>query len=510
MLAFAGIARAQTPEGFKRIESPARGITLYIPTTFDEIPVPPDAQWLQMKFSEKADAVKKGTPLAEMRILRVPIKGVATNAPASQPAASQPAASQPAPVANRGPEFANFADFLKKVMGDWSAKADGTLDGSNGRKFERFQLTRKEPPFSAVAFATADGDESVAIICIAPNVTFSDLTKKFERVAKLIQFREPADELTDDIEAYYKRHPFRNADYRIKVRQSLPKVWKADDTENFIFVYDVRDQLLMKRMKHDLEVIRKKYTEMFPPIRPIEAVSTVRVCKDREEFLKFAEIDPKMPIAGFWNSNSRELVFYNNVKDPNFPTASWEDAFVVLYHEGFHQYIYYACGEIAPHSWFNEGLGDYFSGSKIGELATKVEKIAENPWRVGTVKKMVTEKTFAPLAKLVRFEQPEYYQKGGFYYAQGWSLIYFLSDPKVIKRHPLWGKILQTYLRTIVQVYNSELISLGANRAPDRVAAAQLAARKAATDAAFEDVDMAKMETEWKEFVLQLNDPRAK
>jgi hypothetical protein len=263
-------------------------------------------------------------------------------------------------------------------------------------------------------------------------------------------------------------------------------------------------------MKHDLEVIRTKYVELFPPAAPIEAVSTVRVCKDREEFLKFAGIPKNSPVAGFWNVHTQELVFYNAVKDPRYPNASHEDGYIVLYHEAFHQYIYYSAGEIAPHSWFNEGYGDYFSGAKIGDLGTKVDKILVNPWRCGPIQRSIEKKEIAPLKELVRFEQPAYYAKGHIYYPQGWSFVYFLNESKVAKKHPVWSKILPVYFKTLVSSYKDQLTKLGAKPAPDAVAAAQVAARAAAADAAFENVDYAALQTAWEQFTLSLEDPRGK
>ena len=206
--------------------------------------------------------------------------------------------------------------------------------------------------------------------------------------------------------------PYRGVEYRKDVRRNLSKGWKADDTENFIFVYDIADRVLLSKLKHDLEVIRTKYLELFPPVKAIEAVSTVRICKDRDEFVKFAGIPKNAPIAGFWNVGTKELVFYNNVKDPTYPSASLADSVIVLYHEAFHQYIYYSCGEIAPHSWFNEGYGDYFSGAKIGDTGAKVDRINVNPWRIGAIQRAIKASEIAPLAELVKFTQAQYYAKG--------------------------------------------------------------------------------------------------
>lgn len=501
--ALAIAARAQAPEGFKTVDNPGKGFSLFIPITFDEIPVPPDSQYLQMKFVEKLAAGTKAAFPREMRILKFELGSVATGEAVESSPASKPAAPGP-------PKIRSFQDYVTLGMRGWKATADGNVATNSGLKLERYKLTQEQAV--GVAYSVDTGDDLVALVCVSPKDTIEEIIKKFERTAKSLSVKDPSDSVNSNIELFYKQHAYRNVDYRKKVRSSLPTGWKAEDTENLIIVYDVKDKILINKMKRDLEVLRKKLVELFPPVRPVEAVSTVRVCKDRDEFLKFSELDKNTRVAGFWNVRSQELVFYNNVKDPNYPTASWEDALVVLYHEAFHQYIYYACGEIDPHSWFNEGYGDYFSGSKITDLSTKVERIQVNPWRVGAIQKAIEEKKYIPIKEIIRYEQAEYYNpvKIGICYPQGWSIIYFLNDAKTIKKHPSWGRILPTYLKTIIQVYQSELNRLGEKATREQVGAARLAARKAAVDAAFEDVDFTILENEWKAFILQLKDPRGK
>ena len=146
--------------------------------------------------------------------------------------------------------------------------------------------------------------------------------------------------------------------------------------------------------------------------------------------------------------------------------ASTDDTLAVLYHEAFHQYIYYSVGNVAPHSWFNEGHGDYYAGAKYKGGKFKIEPF---DWRVGTIKgaivtgqrKVVKEENgrrqydgnggYTPLPDFVRFTQGEYYSYPGICYAQGWSLIYFLREivPKNKKYNEKWGHILQVYFDTL-------------------------------------------------------------
>ena len=59
-----------------------------------------------------------------------------------------------------------------------------------------------------------------------------------------------------------------------------------------------------------------------------------------------------------------------------------ETTLAVLYHEAFHQYIYYSVGKVAPHSWFNEGHGDYYAGARYADKKFTIRPFA---WRVPAV-----------------------------------------------------------------------------------------------------------------------------
>ena len=111
-----------------------------------------------------------------------------------------------------------------------------------------------------------------------------------------------------------------------------------------------------------------------------------------------------------------------------------------MYHEAFHQYIYYAVGDVAPHSWFNEGHGDYFAGHIVkGKrvIATEFE------WRVKYLKLHSTlGRGLIPIRSLVRLPQREYYSNAGLKYSQGWALIYFLRN---VTRNESWRNIPNRY-----------------------------------------------------------------
>lgn len=216
--------------------------------------------------------------------------------------------------------------------------------------------------------------------------------------------------------------------------------WEALDTANYLIVYnkEVKRPLLKKIAKHIEAIRRDVYEKLFPPAAEIKAISVVRVCKDREEYLRYGAPPGS---AGYWSPRDEELVFYQD-------KSNKKDSLRVLYHEAFHQYIHYSVGEVAPHSWFNEGHGDYFAGHNYrgGKFRADVFR-----WRTGIIANAFARKTYVPLEEFLKYSQREYYTNPGLCYAQGWSLVYFLREVerrKIKKYEKYWG-LLDRYFEAI-------------------------------------------------------------
>jgi hypothetical protein len=213
--------------------------------------------------------------------------------------------------------------------------------------------------------------------------------------------------------------------------------------------------------------------------------------------------------AGYWNWVDEELVFYDaEVVDKNHRTSD-ADTFIVLYHEAFHQYIHYSTGELPPHTWFNEGTGDYFSGAVIKD--GKLQRIGPNPWRLRLIQEAIETDKFVPWAEILKFEQPQYYNPAIVHicYAQGWSMIYFLRKSELVEKRPEWKKILPTYFDTLKSVYGAKLAELEASGKQDDKEAkgkAGFEARTKAHEEAFRDVDIDELQEAWKTFTLAIED----
>jgi hypothetical protein len=248
---------------------------------------------------------------------------------------------------------------------------------------------------------------------------------------------------------------------RSEIERGLVKGWNVvvSTKKNYIVIYNTvndRNNQLAKVIGERIEMIREQvYEKQFPPKKKIEDVCIVRVCGGRGEYAAYGGPGGS---AGYWSPGTEELVFY----DASPAKAIDDDTVSVLYHEAFHQYIYYSTGRVSPHSWFNEGHGDYYAGAKLvaGKFVIKPFN-----WRLGTIKNALragpspvegdgfdrTKHGYTPLNRLTAFTQGEYYSYPDVCYAQGWSLIYFFREivPKNPKWNAKWGKILETYFNVL-------------------------------------------------------------
>ena len=341
-------------------------------------------------------------------------------------------------------------------------------------KLWQFQIPSwyQEPWHISMAEFVRDG-VAYGIFMTCGAKTEKQYKKAFEKIAKSFKW---IDKKAKDVESLDVLDGVNiTAKKRHEIERSMVSGWNVivSPKKNYIVIYNTangKNHLLAKTIAKRIELIRAQiYEKQFPPAFPIETVCIVRVCKDKKEYVAYGG-SPQS--AGYWSPGAEELVFY----DASRSKKADKDTLAVLYHEAFHQYIHYSVGRVAPHSWFNEGHGDYYAGAvyKGGKF-----KIKPFQWRVGVIRNAIvagerelTEETddkgnvrknwgnkgYTPLPHLVEFSQREYYAYPGVSYAQGWSLIYFLREivPKNKKYNEKWGHILDTYFDTLKAEVNKD------------------------------------------------------
>jgi len=552
LFTLAPVAPAQG--GYVTKKHPSRGIDFRKPKRWDKLPVQPTEEWVRFQLLEPVPEKERDRRRLQPKVEIIDIPYVSDPAPVTgvpEEPSDEPKEPAPEPE-DKGdepetegeeegeeaeeekpppPPINSWERYLERKMKGWKAdlvdelRPRGTRDevwtrevyhlsrGSRGgddeggRRRGRSQRSSRRAGYAYVW--NLPRKRTVVVFGQCAEDDLDELEPIFEEVGTELRLYEP--DLRED-ERWRKRYAqkgYRAIDYRTPVRiEAMEDGWKVEDTENYIVVYNTTDQPLVRRIVKDLEDIREKYVELFPPSGPIEAVSTVRVCSGMEEYYSYG--GPRGS-AGYWYDVTEELVLPDATVREKGEKTDKSNTFIILYHEAFHQYIHYSAGKLAPHSWFNEGYGDYFSGADIS--GGKVKKIGPNPWRVATIKKAVEDRKHVPLAELIRYEQRDYYRNAGLCYAEGWSLIYFLNTSKEALRHEVWSQILTVYFETLKASWAEQLARLeeeGKEEDATAKLAAQKEAREAAVDAAFDGVDIWELQKAWMEFVAEIPDPKGR
>jgi hypothetical protein len=214
----------------------------------------------------------------------------------------------------------------------------------------------------------------------------------------------------------------------------------------------------------------------------LSRTSVVRVCKDEDQYHQYGG---PSGTGGYWLWVEEELVIYDD-KEERGRDFTWG----VLSHEAFHQYIFYFYGNISPHSWYNEGSGDFYYGFEYKHGKFKLGP-ARN--RLENVQELIQQDRHLDLKDFVRWTKDQYYGsnkgngrggsklEGWECYAQGWSLIWFLRTGagKAKGWQKSWGSILDTYLDTLVESGDLEK----------------------AVDRAFEGVDWDAFQQSWLDYI---------
>lgn len=388
---------------------------------------------------------------------------------------------------------------------------DPNAKKTDDKPYEEYEV---KGPRTGYLYIREVGGRTVGVLGFADKEVMDVMTRRFRLVGQSIAKLEGADRKSDEALAFYDGKNFRDPIFRADARRAMLKQWKAKDTENFFIVYHTDNTKLINQVAGDLEAIRPLYQKYFPAKKPIEAVSVVRICKDLDEYHKYGG---PAGSGGYWNWVAKELVLFDYSAVP--PSAvtqsrhmSEKDSYIVLYHEAFHQYIYYAAGQISPHSWFNEGLGDVFSGTVIYDDSFKVKEVGPSRWRVNVVKDAEAGDKWIPLKELIKAEQHEYYNRAkvSVMYAEGWAFCYFLMIAKDGgQKNAQWAAIIPNYYESLKAAYEKRMNLLDSSSSIGDRQKAEKDARDEALEKTFKDIDLEALETAWRSWIKKTIDPWA-
>jgi hypothetical protein len=462
------------------------------------------------------DGVRSGSR-CDLQIIRIPLQSVTTGAKPAEEEPKEPKEGETRIILSESMK----KRLMPKTVIDW---IEGTYDGAP-KRWVRTPLKGGKMPGELFEFGS--GADAITIGYFQrPGAEWAVVYSSFEEsyrktwqdiYLKSIQTFVVTTDLDPDVAAAARSDP-NKLEGDAKRQALIASIagnpgWYAVDTKYYVILSNSKNKAFINSLSKDLETVREKvYSKYFPPRNKSTPLSPVRVLDTESEYYQYGGPGGS---AGYFSPDSGELVLFTKFEDVS-KTSSLEYCRSVAFHEAFHQYIHFAVGDVSPHSWFNEGHGDYFAGMVVSSGNIKFDTFS---WRVDFLKEKMREgNDLIPLRSLIRYPQSEYYTNAGLKYSQGWAVIYYLRNVTRNKRHKEILDRYFTYLADNVEAFRAKKKEKGGDEGKpepvpgipgikiidweDREKVEKILSE--AVDKAFEGVDLEALDKELRAWVEKL------
>ena len=278
-----------------------------------------------------------------------------------------------------------------------------------------------------------------------------------------------------------RAHPSRDAAHASIAAH--PDWWALDSEDYVLLSNGQEDRKTAQALLEDLQQARALYAAAFPGFADTaEDVSVIRLFATETEYEAYvgACAGPDYAwTAGLYNGNKRELVI--RPIPARTRNASYRRTLQTALHEGFHQYLHQATGVATPAVWFNEGFAAFFEGLSFRNGKPVFDE-DEGRFQVLQAFLAVKPAQPIPLGALLALDYEGYYAgtdaDRSFKYSLGWALVYFLERGAPLVRNKPYAGILPAYYEALRKTGDGA----------------------AATAAAFQGVNMAALERDFRAF----------
>jgi hypothetical protein len=203
------------------------------------------------------------------------------------------------------------------------------------------------------------------------------------------------------------------------------KGWWYDLTPEYIILSNLKggSGSLIEQLKSSMKVVRGAYRHCIPEPEQ-SGVAVIRIPATQQEYRDYVG-DENSWTGGLWVPGRKELVIC-----PAGEQGAREKRLSILrvtFHEGFHQYAFYALGQANASMWFNEGFAQLFENASLSNGRLVIE---ESPQALALLKAMGPG-SHRDLGRLLRLSREQFYdpmmQLRAWNYAMAWAFVYYLK-----------------------------------------------------------------------------------
>ena len=252
--------------------------------------------------------------------------------------------------------------------------------------------------------------------------------------------------------------------------------WFAEDAE-YLYLTNIRSaagQSLVRELRNTLPVLQQAYAKVVEPFSDKKEANVIRIFESKEAYTGYVGEGLEWSI-GCWMPSRRELCILSQGTDNK---ADKEQTAMIIRHEAFHQFLFYASGGIEDAVWFNEGHACFFEAAEVS--AQKRVVVGESQKKRSLMDNLDAAAQNIPVildADHAKFYSGDAKQRQ-LNYATAWGLVYFLRCGTSSGKAAAYAGILGNYRKALQESKSAQ----------------------AATKRAFEDVDMKAFQTAFLDF----------
>jgi len=253
--------------------------------------------------------------------------------------------------------------------------------------------------------------------------------------------------------------------------------WWYAEAADYIFISNIRGaagKSLVRELQNTLPTLREAFAKVVEPFSDKREVNVVRIVDSKEAYATYVGEQLEWSV-GCWMPSRRELCILSQGEDSR---DDKEKTVMIIRHEAFHQYLFYASDGRIDATWYNEGHAGFFEAAEL--KAQKRVEVKESNKKRTLMENLDAAAQNIPL--ILDMDHTQFYaggdQKRSLNYATAWGLVCFLHCGTSTGKAAAYAKVLGNYRQALKTSRDA----------------------KAATQEAFEDVDMKALQNAFLDF----------
>lgn len=347
-------------------------------------------------------------------------------------------------------DYTGYGDITGEKVERFSARVDPIVRFRFGaadpfRVAYAFRLNRNGEGTSPAAWIGALFEVSSKIPL---ETALRSIEKEFFPSLSFLTIMQPGAAGSKTASVMTRELPGKSADMMIVRKQAEESIrnmkgWWVHESSGYIVLSNLKgsSKLMVEQLDKAMGIIRKAYARCLSE-NPKSAICVIRMPATPAEYMTYVGPDYDWT-SGIWVPDRKELLIRPVVEGSS--QEKRRALFRLAFHEGFHQYAFYALDQAYSAMWFNEGMAQFFENAVLVNGRIRIE---EDPRAIRLLTQVLTKGGF-DLKSFFKLSREQFYSNDpderDAHYAVAWALVYYLKKGSGSDPHSPYAGLLDHY-----------------------------------------------------------------